>query len=179
MKYFIAFICTMFLACPCLSQTPTRTNTEARDSLRGFVQEFYDWYVPKFWKRSPKLAVKIALKQRDYLFRPELARALGDYSMLRRKGRRTIAGSMHDPFLNAGEACERYGVGAISSEGSTYRVSIYPICSGLAPGNSVVDAELARDGKHWVFVNFSYPGEGDLLTHVREIKEANESPLSN
>ena len=84
---------------------------------------------------------------------------------------------MYDPFLNAGDACERYQVGTISTEGRNYQVNIYAICSGIVQENPVVTAELTREGNHWVFVNFRFPDEGDLLTHVREIKEDNGASL--
>jgi hypothetical protein len=146
--------------------------------VREFVQDFYDWYVPKFWQRSPKLAVKVALKHRSYLFKAELAQALDDYSQLPGKGRRTIAGSLYDPFLNAGDACERYQVGAINAEGRRYQVSVYAICLGILRANPVVTAELTREGDHWEFVNFRYPDESDVLMHARGIPGENEAPPS-
>lgn len=107
MKFWEAFVYILFLACPCLSQTPQVTEMEAPPSRRFFVQDFYDWYVPRFWKSSPKPAVAIALKNRASVFTPELAQALDNYSTIYAKGRRASADYQYDPFLNAGDACER------------------------------------------------------------------------
>jgi len=49
MKLWGAFVCILFLACPCVARAPA-ASTESSASLRFFVQDFYNWYVPKFWK---------------------------------------------------------------------------------------------------------------------------------
>jgi hypothetical protein len=150
---------------------------EVPRSLRFFVQDFYAWYVPRFWKSSPKPSVGIALKRRGPLFSPELAQALDEYSAFSGKSRLASADYQYDPFLNAGDACERYRVGAIAVEGKYYEVDVYAICSGMMRATPVVTAELMRDGDHWVFVNFRYPYERDLLAQV-EMSRADMAPTS-
>lgn len=167
MRFWGAFIGILFLARPCVPQTPAATEAAIPASLGSFVQEFYDWYVPKFWKSSPKPAVAIALKRRDSLFNAKLTEALQDHLTSSGRGRRASADHLFDPFLNAGDACDRYRVGAVRGEEKHYGVDIYGVCSGVMRRTPAVTAELTREGDHWVFVNFWYPNERDFLSRVR------------
>jgi len=172
MRFWGAFVCILFLASPCVARAPA-VSAESSASLRFFVQDFYNWYVPRFWKSSPKPAVRIALRRRA-LFSAELTAALNDHVRLLGKRRRASAAYLYDPILNAGDACERYRVGAISSEGECYRVDLYAVCFGNLRPTPAVTAELKRDGDRWVFVNFRYPHEKDFLAQAEGAREGRD-----
>ena len=108
-------------------RTPA-ASIESSASLRFFVQDFYNWYVPRFWKSSPKPAVKIALRRRA-LFSAELTAALGDHLRRLGKHRRASAAYLYDPILNAGDACERYRVGRQVRKASTTGLTSTPYAS--------------------------------------------------
>ena len=58
---------------------------------------------------------------------------------------------------------------------STYLVEVYPVMSGKRSPDPAVIVELAYENGRWLFMNFRYPGNDDLLTVLRTLKADRES----
>jgi hypothetical protein len=72
------------------------------ESVRGFVQGFYDWYVPKALDHKIFRAWDLALKTKSSVFSPELAQALREDSAAQDKAEKgELVGLDFDPFLNS------------------------------------------------------------------------------
>ena len=155
----------------CRPVTNNSGNDAVTKSLQQFVQEFYDWYVPHSVTGSPLRAVDLALKQRPSAFSTSLGQALRDDSSARAKTPDMIVGLDFDPFLASQDPCEQYEAGQIIEDRNGYRVSIFAICSGKRDKKPAVIAELEEKSGTWVFVNFDYPGRGDLLAVLASLKK--------
>ncbi|MGH9616889.1 MAG: hypothetical protein ACRD28_09125, partial [Acidobacteriaceae bacterium] len=138
------------------------TMSEGHDSSRGFVEGFYQWYVPVALSDSATRTWDIALKGRRSDFSPELARLLSEDSAAQAKCEELI-GLDFDPLLNTQDAAERYDVGEITHEGQDYRAAIFSVQSGKRSEKPDVNAEFSEQEGHWVFVNFYYPDGTNLL----------------
>jgi hypothetical protein len=137
----------------------TPSSQDALKSVRKFVQEFYEWYVPK----APDLctnSLELALKHRSYVFSIELFKALKEDSDAQARARE-IVGLDFDPFLDTQDPCDRYELRGITRKGNTYLVEVfgvYPVRPSDRPDEMPdVIAEVARRNGHWVFTNFLYP----------------------
>jgi len=140
------------------------------------VQRFYDWYAPKARGDNPGRAWDLALKQKGSLFGSELARALKEDSDAQAKVQGEIVGPDFDPFLSAQDPCERYEVGRLASKGNSYLVDIHGVCSGKKHEKVDVAAELIQKNGHWLFVDFRYPKDRNLLTVLKSLRESREKP---
>lgn len=151
----------------------TRGGPDALKSARSFVNEFYSWYVPevlKFASVLPSESVRdksgeapsdLALKYRNYVFTPELFKALKEDSDAQDSCPGYICGLDYDPFLATQDPAELYELGKITRKGNTYLVEVFGIYQVRRPelpeGVPAVIAEVARRNGRWVFTNFLYP----------------------
>lgn len=169
----IAICCSLFFMLPCSAVPQQKVNgSDIRKSLHEFVQDFYDWYVPKALSDHPGPAWDFALKYRKWVFSPELFRALKEDSDAQAKAT-DLVGLDFDPFLNSQDPCEHYETGGSNQVGNEYRVRIYPSCSGQKSEVPTVIAELVRNDRQWVFVNFLYPDRmsNDLMSNLKGLRD--------
>jgi hypothetical protein len=161
----------LLLALPYSFQAQAKGGQEVSESLRGFVQEFYNWYVPRTLRDKPNSSWDLALKQKRSLFSPQLVRAIREDSAAQIKSPREIVGLDFDPFLNSQDPSERYEVGNITPRGESYWVDIYGLWPGKKRERPDVMAELLHRNGRWLFVNFHYPGDKDLLSVLKSLAE--------
>ena len=167
-----------FACAPLYPQTaPAPAATEA--SCQKFVQDFYDWYLPRVlrWKgRSGDLV----LKEKPAVLSPELAKALKEDSEAQAKDKSgDIVGLDSDPFLNSqDDGFQKCVAGKTVIQGTSCRVEVscnFPKQKAESP----VTPELTFTGGHWIFVNFHYSVDGkayDLLKMLKDLREEPQKP---
>jgi hypothetical protein len=170
----IVVCCSLLLAIFWPLSVLAEGGQSASEPIRHSVQEFYDWYVPKTLNESSQPAWNQALKQRVAAFSTELFHALEADSEAQVKVTGDIVGLDFDPFLGSQDPCERYQVGKITQNGSTYSVEIYGICSGKKDKKPDVVAELTQKNDRWLFVNFDYPQGGNLLAILKSLQKSRQ-----
>ena len=164
----------LLLALPYSLQAQTKGSQEVSESLRRFVQEFYNWYVPRALSDNAGPAWELALKHKRSVFGSQLAKALREDSAAQAKSPGEIVGLDFDPFLNSQDPAERYEVERITQECASYWADIYGVWSGKKREKPDVVAELLQKNGRWFFVNFHYPEDRDLLTVLRLLRESRQ-----
>jgi hypothetical protein len=144
-------------------------------SSRDFVQKFYDAYVPQAHAERTTPASQFAIDQMSASFDGDLLAALKEDAAAQAKSSDEVVGLDFDPFLNSQDPAERYEVGSATQAGTKYLVDVYAVMSGKRSQDPAVVAELVYENGHWLFVNFRYPGNDDLLTVLRTLKADRES----
>jgi hypothetical protein len=144
-------------------------------SGRDFVQKFYDAYVPQALAEHTVPASQFAIDHLSTSFDAELLAALKDDAAAEAKSSDEIVGLDFDPFLNSQDPAERYEVGSATKQGSTYLVDVSAVMAGKRSQDPAVIAELVYEDGHWLFANFRYPGNDDLLTVLKTLKADRES----
>jgi hypothetical protein len=155
------------------------TNDMQR-SCKVFVQEFYDWYVPKAVADRPSADESgnpwdLALKYRRPAFSPVLYRALKEDSDAQAKVEGYSVGIDFDPFLYTQNPEKRYVIGKATIAGTKCRVEVHGVKSGTANEVPTPVAELSFSNGHWLFTNFHYgknelSEDEDLLSTLRMLK---------
>ncbi len=147
---------------PCLLIAQASIPQRVQESCREFVQEFYDWYVPKTQfaelQKHPGPVLDRALKERRSEFSRELAHKIEVCKAQAEREREVFLD--FDPILNSQDPGERYVAGNVSPKAGTYKVEIFGVFAGKRSTRPDVVAEVALKKGKWVFVNFHYPGAG-------------------
>jgi hypothetical protein len=169
MKLAWGLICGLLLALQLSSARASDASLEA--SARDFVQQFYDSYVPKAAAEKRGPAWRFAIDDMSARFDGELLEALKDDAAAEAQSGDESDGLDFDPFMNSQDPAERYEVGSVSQDGPTFLANVYAVASGKRSAEPSVIAALAHKDGHWLFVNFRYPGNDDLLTILRVLKE--------
>ncbi len=145
-------------------------------SGQKFVQAFYDWYYPKAEADQDGPSCALALKDKPQDFAPALAAALKADMDAQAKVSDDIVGLDFDPFLNAQDFVGPYVTGAAhwQEKEKALLVDVYGTDAGKRPAKPTVVAEIAFAQGHWMFVNFEYPGDGDLLSILATLKAERE-----
>ena len=154
------------------SRAQVKSGQEVTESLRGFVQDFYDWYVPKALSDNVGPAWNLALQTKSSAFSLQLVQSLREDSAAQTKAKKQIVGLDFDPFLNSQDPGEHYEVGKIRQQGESYWVDIHSVWSGKKEKNPSVVAELIPKNGSWIFVNFHYQEGGDLLAILKKLRES-------
>lgn len=175
MKLLKLVVCALLLAFPCSPQAYA-TGGQGQESLRNFVQGFYDWYVPKALSNNSGPAWNVALKAKGGYFSRELDLRLQEDSDAQAKSDGDIVGLDFDPFLNSQDPEGGYRVGVIKQKRGGYWVNIDDNLPGEKGGKVVVVAELAYKDGQWQFVNFHYPNGYDLLSVLKALRENRGGP---
>jgi hypothetical protein len=144
---------------------------EMEKSCRTFVQGFYNWYVRKLTKDSPK-GEPLDLKRNS--FDPELRRQLKAYDAVDRDGVGTLD---FDPFITGQDFSPAgYAAGKVVHRNGRYFVDVYCLGGCFGDGTNkrvlVVIPELMYQDGQWRFMNFHYVfpdgSKGDLLSLLKE-----------
>ena len=137
----------------------------AADSVRRFVQSFYDWYAPLDGDRdgsartSPYDSVLIA---RPEALTPELLAAFrADVQKQRADttGEIVSVSADYDVFLSSQDPCGHYDAGAVVRTAHGWSVKVQGDC-----GQAVV-ADVVRIARRWAIANI-VSDDGDLLTQL-------------
>jgi len=178
MRLHHAVVAFLIVIVPPASVSADPAGTFVLSPSQKFVQDFYDWYVPKAQGDNNGAPWMIALKEKSSAFDPKLAAALTEDNAAQAKVDDDIAGLDFDPFLNSQDPGERYVVGAAKWKGNMLQVDVYSIASGKKSDKPDVVDDLVKTQGHWQFVNFEYPGEGDLLSTLATLKADREKPAT-
>jgi hypothetical protein len=152
--------------------SPDDKKADDKDSPLGFVQDFYNWYTPKALADGPIPACKFVVDNRIANFNHELLNALKEDIEAQEKVEGEIVGIDFDPFLASQDPCERYEAGRVINKGAHYLVEIHSICSGIKNNNVDVTADLIRENNRWIFVNFLYSDNNDLINVLKYLRES-------
>jgi hypothetical protein len=144
------------------------SSTEAQ-AVSAFVQKFYDWYTPIALGDGDALG--IALHKRPNDFEPALYRALENDEAAQRKAKGDLVGLDFDPILNSQDPGKHYQVGRVEKKEQDYLVEVRD--SELTKPESAPDvvAQLEQKDGRWIFVNFHYPENQDLISILKQLVE--------
>jgi hypothetical protein len=178
MRSFITVIaCCLFL--PCSLQAQAKSPHESSKSARVFVQNFYNWYVPIQGARDYRSAWLLILKSKKPMFSQELIEAIGNDIKAQDKSDAEggdIVGIDWDPFLSTQDPAEHYVAGNVYRKAGNYRIAVHRVESGKKLRKPDVVVELAFSDGHWMFINFHTPGNGDLLSALKLLREERQNP---
>lgn len=169
--------CSLLLSLPPLLHAQAQTGQPAVESIREFVQGFYDWYVPKALHDTAGPAWNLALKAKPSAFSPQLAQALQEDSAAQAKADGEIEGLDFDPFLDSQDPGRHYRVGRVIQKANSYWVDVHLVSSGKMHPKPSVIAEVAQKSGQWQFVDFHYSNGGHLLAVLKELKKSREKAL--
>lgn len=176
MKIIKLLFCCFLLTLPFSVQAQSENGVNASDSVKVFVQGFYDWYVPKALSSHSTPAWSTAVKEKGSCFSPELGRNLREDSEAQAKDEGEIVGLDFDPFLNSQDPGRRYSVGKVVPKGDSYLVEVHRIISGKPEAKLTATAEVTGKNGQWYFVNFIYPGGHNLLGVLKALKDDRDKP---
>lgn len=141
---------------------------------QAFVQDFYTWY-GKEEKKEHKVALdEFAIETRPRLFSAEIIRGLKEDEAAQAKVPDELVGLDFDPIANSQEDCSPFKVGAVSAADAGYRVMVYDSCADAKPAAPAVIVAVEKRNGAWLFVDFIYPGQGDLFSVLKGLKEERE-----
>jgi hypothetical protein len=137
-----------------------KPETEEQRQCRSFVQQFYDWYVPKALNAEGVPASLRVLEQKKHLFSSELINRLYEDAKIRADAPSMIAGLDFDPFLSAQDPFPKYIVGEVTKNQNKCFAKIYGISNSTHKSDIPdVIVELRVNDGEWAFQNFYYGGE--------------------
>jgi len=139
-------------------------------SLLGFVQRFYDWYVPLMLDGQTGAAWDVTLRSRRASFDSTLLRALIEDREASARDSNDVVGLDFDPFLASQDPCSAYKVGAASKHGDRYWVEVFAVCDEKQGAKPALIAQVTRGRDSWTFVNFRYPDGDDLVATLMQLK---------
>lgn len=145
---------------------PSVQMTDTVFSPEGYVQEFYDWYLPLTQGLTAGASWGSVPVQRNALFEEGLARELILDAEAQAAADGEIVGLDFDPFLNSQDPCEHYRAASPTPTERGYRVNVHAVCSGTEDPEPTVVVELVEQNGSWAFTNFHYPREQTNLRAV-------------
>jgi hypothetical protein len=156
------------------TRTPAKTADELREDCKKFVQDFYDWYLPKATadvNKQGSTAEALALKKRPDDFSRALKYALTGNASASAKSVEPLPLD-GDPFLNCQQCPSKVKFGDPKLTGYKCQVSLYFMQDGEAETAPHVIAEAMFTQKRWVFTNFiDGDGSGDLMQTLNKMKQ--------
>lgn len=169
----LAVMCCMLLGLlsPACAVT---SEAETTQSVRQFVQSFYDWYVPKALSSSPGPPWGAALQARPGSFSTEMASLLRKEIREQAQTKGEISGLDFDPFLSTQDPDDHYNVGGVVKKDDSYWVSIYGGPAERSQPPALV-VEVRRVDDRWQFTNFRYPNGKDLVSLLKVFTHSTNS----
>ena len=172
MKTFKLLSCCVLLTFPVSLGAQSNSTFSGSDSVKKFVQGFYDWYVPKALSNNSEPASNTALKEKGNLLSSELLQKLREDAEAQAHAEGEIVGLDFDPFLSGQDPGWHYSVGKVVPNGESYFVEVYRVVPGKPAGRILaVTAEVRGKNGHWYFVNFFYPNGHNLLGVLKALKD--------
>ena len=161
------------------TRTPPKTADELRDDCKKFVQDFYEWYIPKATadvSKQGSTAEALALKKRPDDFSRALRYALTGNASASAKSTEVV-GLDGDPFLNCQDCPKKVKYGEPRLTGYKCQVGLYFMRDNVPEEKPHVVAEAMYTQKRWVFTNF-LDGDGgdDLMTILQKLKQQRANP---
>ena len=144
-----------------------------------FVQQFYNWYTPLALKESKTPSSDVAISKRGAAFDPALLRALKEDAEAQRKVSDDIVGLDFDPFLDSQDPDDKYTVGDVTESAGVFLVSVYGSRKGKREAKASVVAELKPAKDSFVFTNFRYGADGDLLAILKQLADERAHPSAD
>jgi hypothetical protein len=171
----VAFI---VLALSFLSAPTAWADPAGQKQAVAFVKKFYDWYVPIALKPDLKEdSSNVAIAKRGALFDAPLLKALKEDAEAARKSPGDIVGLDFDPFLNSQDPDDKYVVGGVTETDGLYRVEVYGIRKGQKrEAKPSVVAEVKPAKTSFVFTNFLYGEDGDLVAVLKQLADDRAHP---
>jgi len=159
-------------------QSQTKAKEDPSESVRKFVQDFYDWYTPGAVKAVDEHK-EFNWKTRASDFDPALLRALKEDEDAQAKAKE-IVGIDFDPFLASQDPCAPYKARNVVQKGDRFLVGVDIACDNVTAENPAVTVELVMRNGHWIFVNFHYPDPkpsgSDLLSILKGNQRGRQQP---
>ncbi|HEV2321213.1 MAG TPA: hypothetical protein VGT42_02525, partial [Gammaproteobacteria bacterium] len=143
-------------------------------SAQTFVQDFYTWYGQEEKNEHDMALSDYAIKTKPQLFTAAIVQGLKEDEAAQAKVPGEVVGLDFDPILNAQDDCGPYKAGKVKVMGATYRVELFDHCSDSKPARPAVIAAVQKQKGSWVFVDFIYPGSGDLFSELQSLKKERE-----
>lgn len=144
---------------------------ETIKSLKNYVQEFYDWYVPKALETGSRPSWKLAVEKRSSTFEPHLVEAIQGDLEAQSKSHGVVVGLDFDPFLNSQDPSELYMVGKVFKKGKSYWIDVHEVHAGTIEKKPGIVVEAIQQNDHWVFVDFHYEGNKSLLKLLKRLRD--------
>jgi hypothetical protein len=159
-----------------LSVSAAGADEAGQKRAAAFAQKFYDWYVPVLLKPGKGDASDVAIAKRGALFDPALLKALKEDAEAQAKTPDDIVGLDFDPFVNAQDPDDKYGVGRVTESDGLYLVEVYGSRKGKREAKPSVTVELKPVKDSFVFTNFRYGSDGDLVTVLKQLADDRAHP---
>ena len=150
---------------------PSPSQSAASD----FVQRFYDWYTPLAHKSGQSPSWIVALSTHGAEFDPRLSRALRKDAEAQQRVPDDIVGLDFDPFLSSQDPKDKYAAGDPTENNGVYLVSVYGVRNGKRAAKPDVVAELKPAKGSFLFTNFRYGTDGDLVGTLKLLREQRTS----
>jgi len=165
----------ILLALSFLSAPAAWADQQTQRRASDFVQRFYDWYVPIAHKSNDAQTMAMVMRKRA-AFDPPLLRALKEDAEAQSRVPDDIVGLDFDPFLNAQDPDDKYVAGEVSETAGLYLVNVYGVRKGKREAKPSVVAELKPAKDSFVFTNFRYGTDGDLVGILKGLAEDRAHP---
>jgi hypothetical protein len=136
----------------------------------AFVQAFYDWYTPRALAERRGPAWQAAVDERSADLDGVLLAALKDDLAAEAGAKDEIVGLDFDPFLNSQDPTDHYQAGPAIHRDAKSLVEVHEITAGRRSDAVAAVAVAALEGGRWRFIDFVYPGHGDLLGVLAALK---------
>ncbi len=164
--------CGLFFALPSPLRAQARRGQETPRSVRHFVQEFYDWYVPKVSTNKAGAGWAAVLKLTKPYLSPELALQLQEDADTQAKFPGEVVALDFDPFLASQDPEQHYKVSQITKRGEIYKVALHRVVGDQMDSRPAVIADVTLQEGHWRFLDFRYPEGRDLLGVLKVLKQS-------
>ncbi len=166
----------ILLALSFLTASAAWADEAGQKRAAAFVRKFYDWYVPIALKPGKTDASDVAIAKRGALFDAPLLKALKEDSEAQAKTPDDIVGLDFDPFLNSQDPDDKYVVAGVTESGGLYLVDVYGLRKGKREKTVSVTAELKPAKDSFVFSNFRYGADGDLVAILKSLADDRAHP---
>ncbi len=169
----MAFI---LVALSMLTASAASADEAGQKRAAAFAQKFYNWYVPIALKPGKTDSSDVAIAKRGALFDPPLLKALKADSEAQAMTPDDLVGLDFDPFLNSQDPDDKYVVGGVTESGGLYLVDVYGLRKGKREKTVSVVAELKPAKDSFVFTNFRYGADGDLVAVLKSLADDRAHP---
>lgn len=146
-------------------------------SPRGYLDDFYKWYVPHISGDAANLEHLLDLARWD--LSPELYRRLKEDTQAQ-AACTEIVGIDFNPFLLSQYPADNYEVDRIIRHGAHYEADLYEVHNGQRGVKPAVTVLLARQADRWVLLNFvDHARKIDLLEVLKSPHPACSRPRAD